>query len=89
MPSTRAQPSCASSAQAVADAQGDASAPRTEGEVVIREGTVADIERIESLTLEDFAADFSKVQIPDKDGPLSDGEMKVAVDTFLSSLERT
>jgi hypothetical protein len=55
---------------------------------VIREGTVEDIERIESLTLEDFATDFSKVRIPDKEGPLSDREMKVAVDTFLSSIER-
>jgi type IV secretion system protein VirD4 len=64
-----------------------AAQPRKE-DVVIREGTVEDIERIDSLTLEDFATDFSKVRIPDKEGPLSDGEMKVAVDTFLSSIER-
>ena len=64
-----------------------AAQPRKE-DVVIREGTVEDIERIESLTLEDFATDFSKVRIPDKEGSLSDGEMKVAVDTFLSSIER-
>jgi hypothetical protein len=64
-----------------------AAQPRKE-DVVIREGTAEDIERIESLTLEDFAADFSKVRIPDKEGPLSDGEMKLAVDTFLSSIER-
>ena len=61
--------------------------PSKEGEVT-REGTVEVIERIESLTLEDFATDFSKLSIPDKEGPLSDGEMKVAVDAFLSSLER-
>ena len=59
-----------------------------EEEVVIREGTVADIERIESLTLENFAADFSKVEIPIRETPLSEQEMKVAVDTFLQSLER-
>ena len=56
---------------------------------MIREGTVADIERIESLTLDDFAIDLSKLQIPAKEGPLSDGEMKVAVDTFMNSIERS
>jgi hypothetical protein len=50
---------------------------------------VEDIDRLESLTLEDFATDFSKVPIPDKEGPLSDAEMKVVVDAYLSSLERT
>jgi type IV secretion system protein VirD4 len=63
-------------------------APKKEA-VVIREATVDDVERLESLTLEDFASDFSKVQVPDKEGPLTDGEMKVAVDSFLTSLERT
>jgi type IV secretion system protein VirD4 len=57
-------------------------------EIVIRDGTVEDVERIESLTLEDFATDFSKVQIPDREGPLSDNELKTAVDTFMTSLER-
>ena len=57
-------------------------------EVVIREATAEDIERIETLTLEDFATDFSKVPIPDKEGPLSDGEIKSAVDAFLKALER-
>jgi hypothetical protein len=55
---------------------------------VIPDATLEDVERIESLTLEDFAFDFSKVQFPDRDGPLSQGEMKAAVDTFLNSLER-
>jgi type IV secretion system protein VirD4 len=71
---------------------GDSSlpAPRTEKEkVVLRDATVEDIERIESLTLEDFAIDLSKIRIPDKDGPLSDAEMKVAVETYMSSLERS
>ena len=66
-----------------------APAPRTEKEeVVLRDATVEDVERIESLTLEDFATDFSKVQIPDREGPVSEPEMKAAVDTFLNSLER-
>jgi len=61
--------------------------PRKEEEVV-RDGSVEDIERIESLTLEDFATDFSKLPIPDKEGPLSDGEIRNAADAFLTTLER-
>ena len=64
-----------------------ASAPRKE-EVALRDATVEDIERIDSLTLEDFAADFSKVKAPDHEGRVSDGEMTGLVETFLSSLER-
>ena len=88
-PAAREPPSTDSCDEALGtpDTATAAAQPRKE-DVVIREGTVEDIERIESLTLEDFATDFSKVQIPDKEGPLSDGEMKVAVDTFLSSIER-
>jgi type IV secretion system protein VirD4 len=65
-------------------------APGAEEEkVVLRDATVEDVERIESLTLGDFATDFSKVQMPDGDGPVSEPEMKAAVDTFLNSLERS
>src|SRR5882762_5817661 len=68
---------------------GDGSTSGVEKEVVvIRDAPVEDVERIESLTLEDFAADFSKVEIPDRDGAVSQGEMRAAVDTFLKSLER-
>src|ERR1700693_5266381 len=68
---------------------GDGSTPGVEKEaVVIRDATVEDVERIESLTLEDFACDFSKVEIPSRDGPVSEPEMKATVDTFLNSLER-
>jgi type IV secretion system protein VirD4 len=68
---------------------GDASVPRVEKEaVVIRDSTVEDVERIDALTLEDFATDFSKVPIPDREGPMSEPEMKAAVDVFLDSLER-
>jgi hypothetical protein len=62
--------------------------PQEKEGVMTREATVEDIERIESLTLEDFAADLSKVQLPGREGPLSEGELKLAVDTFLNSLER-
>jgi len=61
--------------------------PPWKEEPVIRDGTVNDIERIESLTLEDFATDFSKLPLPDKEGPLSDGEIKIAADAFLKTLE--
>jgi type IV secretion system protein VirD4 len=88
-PAAREPPSAGSCNEALGtpDTATAAAQPRKE-DVVIREGTVEDIERIESLTLKDFATDFSKVRIPDKEGPLSDEEMKVAVDTFLSSIER-
>ena len=67
----------------------DASAPQVEKEaVVIRDATVEDVERIDSLTLADFATDFSKVPIPDREGPMSEPEMKAAVDVFLDSLGR-
>ena len=65
---------------------GSAAPPHIKEEVVIREGTEKDIDRLESLTLQDFATDFSKVPIPDKEGPLTDGEMKVAVDAFVNSV---
>ena len=68
---------------------GEGSVPKMEKKsVVIRDATVEDIERIESLTLEDFACDFSKVSIPDRDGPVSEPEMNAAVESFLDSLER-
>jgi hypothetical protein len=57
-------------------------------QVVLRDATAEDIQRIESLTLADFATDFSKVPIPDRDGPISQHQMKAAVETFLNSLER-
>jgi type IV secretion system protein VirD4 len=60
-----------------------------EDKEVIRDATLKDIERIETLTLEDFATDFSRVQIPEKEGPLSDPEIDLAVDSFLGSLDRT
>jgi type IV secretion system protein VirD4 len=54
---------------------------------VIREATVKDIERIESLTLDDFATDFSKMQFPDKEGPLTEPEIHMVADSFLATLK--
>ena len=52
----------------------------------IREATIADVDRIEELTLEDFAADLTRVEIP-ADGPISNREMDRAVNEFLKSLQ--
>lgn len=54
-------------------------------EAVEREATVEDIDRIESLTLGDFAADFSAVELP-TEGPMSEDQMKDAVESFLATL---
>jgi type IV secretion system protein VirD4 len=57
-------------------------------QAVIRHGTPQDVERMDSLTLEDFAADLSSVEPPKKDGPLTDGELQGVVASFLDSLKR-
>ena len=54
--------------------------------VGIREATIEDVDRIEELTLEDFAADLSKVDIP-SEGRVSDREMERAVEDFLKSMQ--
>lgn len=55
---------------------------------VTREATAEDIERLDSLTLDDFAAPLSEVKLPQKgEGErLSPEEMNVAVESFLQSL---
>ena len=77
-------------------AEGEVLAPayRVEPEKVtevapkVREATVEDIDRMDSLTLEDFDVDFGKVQIPEKPPGerLSSEELHSAVDSFLDSL---
>ena len=54
----------------------------------VREATVEDIDRIDSLTLEDFDVDFGRVQIPEKPPGerLTSEELHSAVDRFLNSL---
>lgn len=60
----------------------------TEARASTREATAADIESIESLKLEDFAADFDHVQIPEKaqGERLSSEELQAAVESFLETL---
>jgi type IV secretion system protein VirD4 len=54
-----------------------------------REATVADIDRLDSLTLEDFAVDFDRVKIPQKaDGErLTSEEMNAVVASFVDTLK--
>jgi type IV secretion system protein VirD4 len=66
-----------------------AAPPPPKEQTVIREATPADVQRIDTLTLADFATDFSKIPIPDRDGPLTDGEMTTAVDAFVKSVAPT
>ncbi len=51
-----------------------------------REATIADIERIEALTLEDFAADLSQVKPPDAER-MSERDMDELVDKFRSAFQ--
>ncbi|WP_147659660.1 MULTISPECIES: type IV secretory system conjugative DNA transfer family protein [Enterobacteriaceae] len=57
----------------------------TKTEVVERAITVADIENIDKLNLDDFSCDFSKVEIPK--GDITDDAMDDIVNQFFSGLE--
>jgi type IV secretion system protein VirD4 len=74
---------------ASSQASGIAISPLIKEHAVIREGTVEDIDRLESLTLEDFATDFSKVEMPQHDGKMSDAEARRAVASFLHTIGRS
>ena len=50
----------------------------------VREATMADVERIDQLTLEDFAADFDQIELPL--GPMTEEDLKSAADRFLQVL---
>ena len=65
---------------------GEAPAPL----IVTREATVEDIERLESLTLEDFAAPLDQLKLPQKaEGErLTPEEMNAAVESFLQTLQQ-
>ena len=57
---------------------------------VFREATMEDIDRLESLTLEDFAAPLGEIELPAKaEGErLTAEEMNAAVEQFLQTLQR-
>jgi len=66
------------------------SSPREVGTApMVREATVDDIDRLESLTLEDFDVDLKNVKIAEKPPGerLSSEELNAAVDSFLDSLK--
>jgi type IV secretion system protein VirD4 len=88
-PPARAAPAPAAVEVASAHASGIATSPLIKEDAVIRDGTVEDIDRLESLTLEDFATDFSKVEIPQHDGKMSDAEAQRAVASFLHTIGRS
>jgi type IV secretion system protein VirD4 len=88
-PPARAAPAPAAADVAGSQTFGIVALPAVKEDVVIREGTVEDIERLESLTLEDFATDFSRVEIPQHDGKTSDAEARSAVVSFLHTIGRS
>jgi hypothetical protein len=55
----------------------------------MREATIEDVDRIESLTLEDFAADFSQVELraTEPGERMSEQDLGAAVESFLASLK--
>jgi type IV secretion system protein VirD4 len=83
-----APPAEAASVESVAHATpvAPAAAP-PKGGAVIRDGTLQDVERIESLSAEDFAADLSKVQLPAQGGRPSDDALHVAAENFVDLLK--
>jgi len=85
-PAPRARAAAKESAGA---SETSSTAPRgTKEDVVIRHGTVQDIDRLETLTLDDYAADFSSVQLPTHERKMSDAEAKIAVDSFMDTIKR-
>jgi type IV secretion system protein VirD4 len=62
--------------------------PQARDVPAVRDATTEDIDRLDSLTLDDFDADFSAVRVPEKaDGErLTHEELKQAADDFLASL---
>ena len=73
---------------AVPSAGGAGPAEVARGALQMHEATREDLEREDSLTLEDFETDFSQVPIPNREGPVTDGELDRAVEAFLETLQR-
>jgi type IV secretion system protein VirD4 len=82
-----------SSRVSASEAQGNAlreapHAGKTDVSPRLHEASVEDIDRADTLTLEDFETDFSRVEIPEHEGSLTPEELQTAVDDFLDTLER-
>lgn len=54
---------------------------------VSRPATADDLDRLRSLTVDDFDVDFSRVAVPQHEGPWTAGEMDAAVQSFLDTLQ--
>jgi type IV secretion system protein VirD4 len=63
------------------EASGQASLP--EPEIPTREATLADVDRIDSLTLDDFAVDLTGVELPE--GPVSEADLSRTADRFVDA----
>lgn len=83
-----ARPRAAPAEDAALPAAASAAPRETKEDVVIREGTVEDVDRIETLTLDDYATDFSRVEFPRHERKMSDAEARIAVDSFIQSIEK-
>jgi type IV secretion system protein VirD4 len=55
---------------------------------LLREAGPQDIEQLDFFTREDFDIDFSQVQIPQHEGPMTESELTQAVESFLDTLAR-
>ena len=53
----------------------------------VHEASVEDVDRADTLTLQDFETDFSRVDIPEAEGPLTTEQLQTAVTNFLDTLE--
>ena len=55
-------------------------------EIRVRDATIDDIERMDELTLEDFAGNLAEIEVP-PGGPLSNEQMGGLVSNFLGALQ--
>ena len=63
----------------------EARATPAKRDYVVREATLADLDRLDSLTLEDFDIDVSRVSVP-ADRKLTSVELEQAAQDFLAAL---
>ena len=85
-----ATPHAADAKEAVPEAA-DSSLRDLAARSTAREATVADIDRLDTLRLEDFAVDFNRVHLQQKPAGerLTSEELQAAVDSFLETLRST
>jgi type IV secretion system protein VirD4 len=72
-------------AQSIDAAPGEASSQTSlpEPEIPTREATLADVDRMDSLTLDDFAVDLTGVELPE--GPVSEADLSRTADKFVDA----